>query len=37
MESKLDRMESFLDWMSNEVKRIHTITNQQFVNILEKM
>lgn len=37
MKSKIDRMESFLDWMNNKVKSIHKITNQQFVNILEKM
>ena len=37
MKSKIERMESFLDWMNNKVKSIHTITNQQFVNILKKM
>lgn len=37
MSKKTKRMQSFINWMNNKVKTIHVITNQEFVNILDKM
>lgn len=37
MNNKTQRMKDFLDWMQNKVKSIHVMTNQEFVNILDKI
>ena len=37
MSDKTKKMKSFLDWMVHKVQSVHKITNQEFVNILEKM
>lgn len=37
MSSKTQRMKEFLDWMQNKVKSVHVMTNQEFVNILDKI
>ena len=37
MNNKAKRMQSFLDWMKYKVQNVHKITNQEFVNILDKM
>jgi len=34
--SKVEKMQSFLDWFK-ELSSIHIITNQEFLNILNKM
>ena len=33
---KVEKMQSFLDWFK-ELSSIHIITNQEFLNILNKM
>ena len=35
--SKIEKMQKFLDWMKFKVKTIHVISNKEFVNILDKM
>lgn len=34
---KVNRMKEFMDWMRYRVKSVHAITNEEFVNILQKM
>ena len=34
--SKVKKMQSFLDWFK-ELSSVHIITNQEFLNILNKM
>lgn len=34
---KIKRMEGFIDWYQNKVKAIHPISNESFINILEKI
>lgn len=33
---KVEKMQSFLDWFK-ELSSVHIITNQEFLNILNKM
>ena len=37
MSKKTKRMQLFMNWINNKVKTIHVISNQEFVNILDKM
>ena len=34
---KIKKMQSFIDWMDFTIQSVHKITNEQFMNILEKM
>ena len=34
---KIKKMQSFIDWMDFTIQSVHKITNQEFINILEKM
>ena len=34
---KIKKMQSFIDWMDFTIQSVHKITNQEFMNILEKM
>ena len=34
--NKVEKMQSFLDWFK-ELRSIHIITNEEFLNILDKM
>jgi len=34
--SKVEKMQSFLDWFK-ELRSVHIITNEEFLNILNKM
>ena len=34
--NKVEKMQSFLDWFK-ELRSVHIITNEEFLNILDKM
>lgn len=35
--NRIDRMNSFLNWMENTIQNIHKITDDSFITILEKI
>ena len=37
MQNRIEKMQSFIDWMDFTIQSVHKITNEQFMNILEKM
>lgn len=34
---KIHKMNQFIYWLENKVQSIHKLTNEQFINILEKI
>ena len=36
-ETKIDRMNNFLEWMEKTIQSVHIITDKTFVRILEKI
>lgn len=35
--NNIKKMENFLEWFEFKIQSVHKISNQQFINILEKM